>query len=272
MKKNDDYIKMMIEFSSKVSKEPQSYINSYVAYLDILGFKEIIRQRSEKDIKNIYDEIRFIASIYCETDLFDLSNEVRKNLNISFLSDSIIINIPKNIPYAFSGLVAFCLNVQFKLIGLKKLVLIRGAISQGNFFRYYDSKTGAVIIFGDSVVDTHRLEDREAVYPRIILDETLNKLALNELSGGNLSILKNFIKKDEDNYFILDYMKMRMDFGNDINTKCTQIKEYIQSELIKQTDEKILHKLEWLKKYFNSTIKESNYFLNNNTVDEMIII
>ncbi len=264
--------KEIINFSAKILNEPNSYIDSYVAYLDILGFKELVRKKSAKEIKKIYDEIRWVSTLYRNASIFNLSKEIKQNLEISFLSDSIIINIPKDIPFAFYGLVVFCLNVQFKLIGLGRPVLIRGAINQGDFFRYYDKDTGAVIIFGNSVIDAFNLEENLAIVPRIILNETLFKSELNRLSGDNFSILNTFTRKAEDGYMFLDYMKMRMDLGNDITTKCIQIKEYIQSELTKQTDERILSKLEWMKKYFNSTIKESYNFLNNNTVDEMIIV
>ena len=171
---NKHQLKKMIHLASKTINEQQEYVDSYVAFLDILAFKVIVREKSVKEIKTIYDKIRMVNTLFCETELLvSVSKEVRDNLKMTFLSDSIIISISKNINKAFFGLFVFCLLVQHKLMGLKTPILSRGAISDGDFYRCCDKETDTTFIFGPCINEAYLLQEEVATYPRIVIKNAL---------------------------------------------------------------------------------------------------
>lgn len=249
---NQNHVKNMIQLAAKALGEQKEYVDSYVAFIDILGFKNIVREKTAQEIKLIYDEIRMVDALFCGTDLpTSVPNEVSENLKMTILSDSIIISISKNIDSAFFGLFVFCLFIQFKLIGLKTPILTRGAISDGDYFRSCDKDTDTTIIFGPSLVDAILLQEEVAIYPRIVIRDALLSSEKTKLSGDNYAIINTFTRKSEDGYWFIDYLKFRMMFSKRSNA----IKEYIESQLIEQQVDRVRQKYQWLEEYYNDTSK-----------------
>ena len=255
-----NHLKKAIGFASKIMDEPHEYENSYVAFLDILGFKEMVCKKSSQEIKTIYDEIRMVTTLFSDSDLYDeiIPRNIRENTKTTFLSDSIIINIPSNITSAFYGLVVICLYIQNKLIGLKKPILIRGAICRGNCFRYYDMETNALIIYGPCVNEAYKLQENLAIYPRIIIEDLLFDSEKKAFFGNDSAFLNTFIRKSDDGYWFLDYMKMRMILSE---PRYETIKEFILSGLA-QNDERILQKFRWMKDYYNNSLEVNKPIIN----------
>ncbi len=165
------------------------YHQGIVAFIDILGFKEIVRksERSPKNLKTIYQSLEFLKGreipenwnlqlVELEEDTqkkglaeFDISERTQS----SAFSDSIVVSVfvnEKNINASLSTLIA---NLAF--VGSKLMmdgILIRGGITLGKIIH---TETG--IVFGQGLIDAYHLESRAAKFPRIILsDKLISKL------------------------------------------------------------------------------------------------
>lgn len=110
--------------------EQKEYGNYYVAFLDVLGFKNLIndKENSCQKILEIYENF--------ENPIIDLRIgdeneppqpvEAIKDINIKVISDSICFYIDAGIPYALLCLLACCGSFQSKLLSLSPPILIRG--------------------------------------------------------------------------------------------------------------------------------------------------
>lgn len=141
------------------------YSDYFVAFLDVLGFKELVLSQDRAKVtqylektKSIIDEIRKIKA--------------RRKLSAITISDSIILSIPfgaekeENI----SNLRQLCVaiqKIQFEL-ALEK-IWVRGAISFGDAFISDEENQ----IVGPAYINAYSLEKTVAVYPRVILDNRL---------------------------------------------------------------------------------------------------
>ena len=166
-----------------------SYQIGIVAFIDILGFKEIVKksERNPKQLRTVYESLEFLKKrelpekwklqlVEIEEDAqikgisdFDISNRTFS----SAFSDSIVVTVivdDGNIHASLSTLLA---NLSF--VGSKLIIdgiLIRGAITIGKIIH---TQTG--IVFGQGLIDAYQLETRAAKFPRIILsDNIISKL------------------------------------------------------------------------------------------------
>jgi hypothetical protein len=190
-----------------IMKEDISYETGIVTFIDILGFKEIVK-KSEKNprlLNTIYESLGFLKKrelpekwnlqlVEIETDAqkraiidFDISNRTFS----SAFSDSIVVSViidDQNIHASLSTLLA---NLSF--VGSKFImdgILIRGGITVGKIIH---TETG--IVFGQGLIDAYQLETRSAKYPRIILADKL------------ISQLNYPLKTKKDRYPYHQYLK-----------------------------------------------------------------
>jgi len=70
-----------------------------------------------------------------------------------------------------------------------------------------------------------------------------------------LAFLSTFIKKSEDAYWFIDYLKFRMIFSREGFEGKYRIKNFIESQLLLQKAERIKQKYLWLKEYYNKTLE-----------------
>lgn len=165
-----------------------TYTNSYVAFLDVLGFKQLVLSKNEKDKRKIEE---YLFSV--NNSIRELSqNELTKNVNAIVISDSIILSIEQsnNIQKNVEILKQLCVLVSLLQFTLAiKDIWLRGAISSGE--TYFDKKTNQII--GKGYIHAYELESTLAISPRVILD---NKI-IKELSFNNSSELISAMKQDQ---------------------------------------------------------------------------
>jgi hypothetical protein len=162
------------------------YEKRLVTFIDILGFKEIVKQ-SKKDISKIeliYSVLDYLKNwevqekwglrlVEIEEDAqkrgvenFDISDKT----NITAFSDSIVVSVKveSNINEMVSTLIV---NLAFiGAILLEKGILIRGGLTVGDLIH---KENGTV--FGQGLIESYKLESNNAKYPRIILSDKLLK-------------------------------------------------------------------------------------------------
>lgn len=160
------------------------YERRLIAFIDILGFKEIVKQ-SESDtskIELIYSVLEYLKD-WENTEKWDLKfveieesaqNKGMNNFDLrgktitTTFSDSIVVSVKVD---GNVNEMASTLIVNLAYIGtvlLEKGILIRGGLTIGNII-HIDNGT----VFGQGLIDAFMLETRSAKYPRIVLSDKL---------------------------------------------------------------------------------------------------
>lgn len=163
------------------------YENRIVAFIDILGFKELVRQ-SELDpekLKFIYQALNYLKKretpqkwgiklIEIEEDAqkkgvhkFDIEQVTR----CTCFSDSIIVSAEYdgiNINEVVSTFIANIARMGSFL--LTKGILLRGGVTCGKLIHSDDG-----VVVGQALIDAYQIESNSAKYPRILLSNKLIK-------------------------------------------------------------------------------------------------
>ncbi|WP_105620113.1 hypothetical protein [Vallitalea okinawensis] len=170
------------------------YKNSYVAFLDVLGFKKLVmkdtpasRQKLNTYFQVVNEVIEYIGTI-----------GRKKRIGFIVISDSIILSIPsgRNIQERKDTLRSLCIAVGLiqSRLALKD-IWIRGAISSGK--AYFNSTQNQIV--GPAYINAYLLEEQRAIYPRVIMDSKI----INELE---FSSAREFIDEiNESDYQGLTY-------------------------------------------------------------------
>lgn len=184
-----------------------------ICYFDILGYKQMLDQVGD----NVF--IHYIVAVI---------DTVKQILNdggiISFeyhiFSDNVIIFVPvyKDECGNITTIAEFirCMSLlQRNLMG-QYSIFIRGCITLGDLFY------GGDFIYGSGLIKAYNLEDRIAIYPRIILDEECVDMCCSENQSFWQFVCKSYVKKDIDGHYYLSYL-------DDLKTNYMSISENYRS-------------------------------------------
>ncbi len=160
-----------------------NYKDSFVAFLDVLGFKELVK--SSNDTRRLDEYFNIVDNAIKK----DIDNQPEKqDINSIIISDSIILSIRKvegDINHNIEQLRKLCIVVgKMQLRLANKNIWIRGGISSGKV--HFDTNKNQVV--GPAFINAYLLEEELAKVPRVIVD---NKI-INEL---NLTSADNLIEK-----------------------------------------------------------------------------
>lgn len=188
------------------------YENRIVAFIDILGFKEIVKnsEYNSDQLQTIYEALGFLKKREIpdkwNMQFVELEKDAQKRgmrgFNISSrtaasaFSDSIVISVQIDIDNINASLSTLISNISF--VGSKLMsdgILIRGGMTIGKIVHTDDG-----IVFGQGLIDAFLLETRSAKYPRIILSDKL------------IEKLNYPLKTDRDSYPYHQYLN-RFDDG-----------------------------------------------------------
>lgn len=175
----------------------------FVAFIDILGFKDIVMKNknpekimialetAKEKIRNknfdvvstsnfsllnkdyrqdsLFPEYFDVACAVNDLDLEELKCDFEEfeNLKITWFSDSLILSIKADELYNLLFLIEIVKNLQANLFNYK--ILLRGAITKGEFHH------GDNAVYGKAMIDAYILESKKVVTPRIILSKELIK-------------------------------------------------------------------------------------------------
>ena len=224
-----------------------NYEECYIAFLDIIGFKDLINHLDCDDILKIYDKID------CETFLLtDLKDVVMngKLLAISvipapsfpspLLSASVCMYIDANIKNALIGLIAACSYFQVKMLSLDNPIMVRGAIVKGNIYAKND------IVFGSGLTKAYLLEEKIAKVPRVIIPTSIVD-EYNNYDPEYKALLSTYVYLDADYFYCAQYLLFYY------------CKAYTDGHL-----EKLLkHINKMLNMYYEPSIRDKYIFLQN---------
>jgi len=236
------------------------YEKRIVAFIDILGFKNHI----DKSITNpeysshLLKVMNKISTIKTENDTGILSQQPLGK-EVSVFSDCVVISYPISFNGGIFHIILDLIHIQLELI-FGKMVL-RGGIAIGDLY-HKDN-----IVFGPAMVKAYELENKIAQNPRVVIPEKtlldgLQQTKLNHQTiDEEFSYIKKIIQCDDsylkDKLYFIDFLSQCDELNTpDLFLKLLEIlKNLIVKELTNE-DASICVKYEWLKNYYNSTVKK----------------
>ena len=233
-----------------------AYENRYIAFLDILGFKNMVYQSANNP--QILNLINLALNYTRKVQLENYDGEMPMSdlgKQVSVFSDSIVISYEMKRPgsgfFVLLDLVYLCND----LLGVG--IPVRGGVTVGQLIHENNK------CFGPAMVEAYSMESDLAIYPRIIVDPKVIEYDLQHRGKNNTieferEFLNNLIDVDDvDKMIYLDYLSQYSEF-NDLetyNVYINYVRNFINESLkIYCNNPQIAVKYEWLKKYYNKTM------------------
>jgi hypothetical protein len=224
------------------------YKNRLVAFIDVLGFKNLVYSTSTELIDSYYS---FLLSNFQEA----IS---KRNFDFLLISDSIVVYCNNDIE-SLSELIKSISILQAGLLG--KSIIVRGAISHGDLF--VDQANN--IIVGKGLINAYQLET-QAKYPRIIIDRSIVSTHYGSFSGivsGNVVGGMAHVTITPPSLYPIDYPYLN--YGRILSTYTRNKPFEAALNLLKNnyyTNDQI-EKFEWLKSHLIKSLEERVNFLNS---------
>jgi len=240
-----------------------------VAYLDLLGVKEKILNDDDSEtnlaiIRQLYDEvIKFQKEKNPNLKIFQTCKFKIFSDNIVFIQE--LSNDPKDRIDIIEGLFRIfgvVTNFQFYAF-VNHGWLLRGGIVQGPLYLDDD------IVWGKALVTSHYLEDKLALFPRVIIDEQLHQIIIKTASPIKDQLR---LRMDSDGYYYVDYLNFMFQDKKDpdymrpiMNEKFPIIRDHFVGLLstvpkdAKPGSKSIRAKYRWQINYFNEVCKENDF-------------
>jgi hypothetical protein len=257
-----------------VPKDP-NIENRIVAFLDILGMRQHLSNPTSEDafINNICTIIG--ESLKPKIALSVALPHVRESravevgfsgwreevdCRITSISDSLVASMPlltkmgrKNKSQAWS--IYQCLSVVFWLQRalIQVGVLTRGAVCIGKIYHANS------IIVGSGLVAAYELETDVAIYPRVVLGESITEVLVNEPMPENKFFFRqrlgNLFAKDRDGMYFVDYLGLDVE-GVEVDWKerLLHIQNFVATELGTLRNIRAKQKLLWLQEYVRAAL------------------
>lgn len=221
--------------------EKAEYVECYVAFLDMLGFKKLINDSACDKINAIFRKFsnrKPLKSAYVGDENI-VSEDTAAALKMKVMSDSICFYIDVNVTNALLCIILACINFQYGLYQNDIPIFLRGAIVRGQLYAEKD------IIFGPGITQAYLLEENNAKYPRIILtNETLQ--SMNYRNENNIvdyaDIQNTVVFRDNDAFYVVDCLRILLSGNQEIREKVEKrIKEMLDTTVDSSIREKFLY-------------------------------
>jgi hypothetical protein len=227
-----------------------TYSERYVAFLDILGFSEIVRGSTASQDK-VAELVRTLENIAAAKQEFggDIGIEP-DDFNAQSFSDCIVLSENASARGLFH-LLASVTVLSFNL--LSKGIFTRGGIAKGQL--HHSDK----VVFGPAMLDAYNLESTIAVYPRILVDRATHtdyKSPGYAAVGGSYSKMPTLRPGDDGPPFVDILIQLRPPPMIDIED-IHPVRESIQTALNNSIYvPRHFQKVRWLAIYFNELALE----------------
>jgi len=243
------------------------YEQRIVAFLDILGFKSLLDETVDKDGNDIEEKINSVVSAYqAIRDIWDLDNgsqlaEYKKtnSKQVSIFSDSIVVSFKVEDPSQVFFTLLEIKHVIMLLLSRK--ILCRCAVAIGKFIHTEN------YLFGPALVEAYTLESKAAMYPRVILDNSVIEAGsmysgVHHSSQNEKDFVQSLLEQDSDGMYYVDYFfkaqseldDPEYDFPNYIDN----LREIIQKGLMGSSHHSkadLRVKYSWMRERFNRMVE-----------------
>lgn len=186
----------------------QRYERCYVAFLDILGFKEKVMESVEKEaiLRLLLDTLKLCGSIPTGGKIINTDGggaERTMPVQSRFFSDSLCFFVREK-QNDLAHLLLIIRHLQDRL--WEKGICLRGGIVAGDM--HWPEEVGNITL-GPALIAAHLLESKVAIYPRIVISEELKAQAANFDAypfGVREIPLARYIQTDADGVHYLDLL------------------------------------------------------------------
>lgn len=219
-------------------KTPIKNTMSVIAFLDILGGKELINKDADESLNLVYTCYKNAIQRYKE-----MANSRLPLSQINIFSDNISISCPieddfENTYDCIISVILLCmvLTIQFWAHGL----LVRGGITIGNCF------ADDFMVWGKALVRAYEIESTIAIYPRIVIDPLTDEIFDLLAKSEN----KKMICKDLDDLYFIDIL-----YSKQFSVTLPFLEQLIDDnqkriDNLAEDNLKERQKLKWLQNYF----------------------
>lgn len=233
-----------------------SYDNRFIAFLDILGFKNWIEKTvDDEDVFNtIKSGIDYISRERDELYHGRYSDIRINDKEISVFSDSIVISYAMDrgsLFYVLMDLVFICVNLN------SKGIFVRGGVTYGKLYHKNHE------CFGPAMVKAYELEQNYAKYPRIVIEPEVVRKGIENPGPANTPqqeaeyLKKLLCKNNNEDLYYLDYLSQYDEFDDEEQyiDLILKVKKFIVDNLNYNKDnDPILEKYIWFAEYYNNVI------------------
>jgi len=244
------------------------YEKRVTAYIDILGFQDILSQTIGKKGEDNPEKINEIFTAYkAIRDVWNLDVKEtdfhksipRNSKTITTFSDCLVISFKA---HEKSEIFHTLLEIKWMIMRLiYRGILCRGAITYGKLIHTNE------VLFGPALAEAYILETKAALYPRVILHKDIIDLAgkarsANHSSEQEKEYVESLLEKDSDGMYYIDYFAKAQselddpyyDFPDYIYKIGTKIRKGLMgSSSIFKSDLKV--KYRWMKERYNKLIE-----------------
>jgi len=152
----------------KPTTEPVEYEPCIVAFIDVLGFRDLVNSRSAADVQDAISALQHFTA----PDKEELSKSDRRlfsQAQARSVSDAVVRIRPYVTEYRDGALIHEILDPLKAQIELVKLrVLVRGGLTVG------EARVGSSDrdpVFGPAMIRAYDIESKEVLFPRIVVDD-----------------------------------------------------------------------------------------------------
>ena len=234
------------------------YKEYYIAFIDVLGFKQMVQEKTCKEIVDIYHSINSMRILQKTAEKNGERITVplisSEEINIKVMSDSVCIYIRADIPESLFELIFICIDFQSRMIELDPPILLRGAITKGELYSAGD------ILFGPGFVNAYLMEEYNANVPRIIINKDIID-EYNNLFPEN-SLPNNILNRDYDAFYYVEYISAYGMTNREKIGKYTELYNYIEKILSSTTNDSIRNKYLYLESKLLPLMNESHEILD----------
>lgn len=186
------------KFRSPAIAKPIAYEERILLFIDFLGFKDIVGETER-------DPSRLASLISAMDALGDLKDEyaIFKSEQMSQFSDCVALSYSAQ---ETSGVFYLLHGMALAIVDLAaRGYLVRGAVTVGPL---YHSKSHVV---GPAMVAAYEMESKQAMYPRVIVDPKVFKIAAkhrqpNHDPKDEIGYVRDLIREDTDGQWFCDYV------------------------------------------------------------------
>mgnify|MGYP007101861098 CR=1 FL=1 len=216
-----------------------------VAFLDLLGTSEAIKNdEHDANLNSINKILQAAFDICADTSTYS------EPISIKAFSDNIVfsIELPDEIDEQMRmkrvhNILEACACFQMAAFSLG--ISTRGGITVGAFF------TNDIFVWGKGLIRAYTLENKIAIFPRIVLDSNVVSLLPERDDNGN----KYLAATDSDGIVFLDYLSFIP-----IRNRNEYIKRALQetNHIIEciDHDERAVQKIKWISYYLEKSLTE----------------